>query len=139
MLLTRTQVTILHPMNESLCLNNISIVTFIEKRYLNKKIKTQYMTFMMGWLSNISKLMFRIVLFDSFYSWVATCLHLYLAALLDCYIRGQEEWAELRKKYDRSALFHFADTEQTGRNNLEVVTNSFQPPLNSTSHHIRLQ
>ena len=49
---------------------------------------------------------------DPFYSLLATCLHLYLAALLDCYIRGQEEWAELPKKYDRSALFHFADTEQ---------------------------
>ena len=55
------------------------------------------------------------VVFDSLYSRVATCLHLYLAALLDCYIRGQEEWAEFRKKYDRSALFHFADTEQTSR------------------------
>ena len=77
------------------------------------------MTYMMGGLSNISELMFRIVLFDSSYSWVATCLHLYLAALLDCYIRGQEEWAELRKKYDRSALFHFADTEQTRRETTE--------------------
>ena len=84
------------------------------------------MKYMMRWLSNISELMLRIVLFDSFYSWVATCLHLYLAALLDCYIRGQEEWAELRKKYDRSALFHFADTEQTEQRRRETTENLWQ-------------
>ena len=48
---------------------------------------------------------------------------MYLAALLDCYIRGQEGWAELRKKYDRSGLFHFADTEQTRR---ETTQNLWQ-------------